>query len=142
MKICIFPANIKYFVFCLLFFITFSSPNLFANDSETDIPTYSDSSTPIKVELGKKFAIVLESNPTTGYKWDFSKPPDRSILEFSGSKYIAPESTPPAGAGGKEVWTFKAANKGTALIVLKYVRPWEKDMYPLETRTFVVEVQN
>lgn len=41
------------------------------------------------------------------------------------------------GAGGKEVWTFKAMGIGTEYIVLEYVRDWEGG---LQGDTLVFEI--
>lgn len=38
------------------------------------------------------------------------------------------------GAGGKDVWTLKTVAEGRATIYLKYVRLWEKDSGPANTR--------
>jgi inhibitor of cysteine peptidase len=94
----------------------------------------------IEVDAGEEFAISLDSNPTTGYQWQLVKPLDESVLQLIGSEYKPPE-TKLVGAGGKEVWTFKAMDSGTAEISLVYVRSWEKDVPPAEERTYNVTVR-
>jgi predicted secreted protein len=44
------------------------------------------------------------------------------------------------GAGGKEVWTFKAVSEGKTEIALKYFRPWETNVEPVEKTNFVVVI--
>lgn len=100
----------------------------------------SDPNVPIEVQVGQEFAITLGSNPTTGYRWQLAEPLDESRLKLVGSEYKAPE-TERVGAGGREVWTFKAVGAGKTSIALRYVRPWEKDVPPAETRTFVIVVR-
>ena len=112
---------------------------------EADVETYKRlhqalSLTLVEVEVGQEFTITLESNPTTGYQWQLAKPLDEGILKFIGSEYKAPE-TELLGAGGKEVWTFKAVNRGIAEISLKYVRLWEKDVPPAKEQTFAIIVK-
>ena len=125
------------FIFVLLLFVSVTA---FAEENVREVPAFSDSTNPIKVAVGENFSIVLESNQTTGYKWQFSKSINTTILEFQGSEYEA-DDTGMVGAGGEEIWYFKAIAPGMTMIVLKYVRPWEKDMYPLESKTFIINVE-
>lgn len=91
----------------------------------------------IEVPVGKTFSVTLDSNPTTGYRWQLAKPLDEAILKVVGSEYKKP-ATKLVGAGGKEVWVFKAVAKGQASIQMRYVRPWEKDVGPAKEATFTV----
>jgi inhibitor of cysteine peptidase len=45
------------------------------------------------------------------------------------------------GAGGTELWTFKAVGAGKTTIALNYARPWEKDIPPAKSETFTVDVR-
>lgn len=93
---------------------------------------------PIKVKAGRIFAIRMESNPTTGYSWQLSKALDNKIILVTNA-YIPPDSKL-CGAGGHEVWAFKAIGEGPTDISMKYVRPWEKDQ-PARTNVFTVIVK-
>ena len=93
---------------------------------------------PIKVKAGQIFAVRMESNPTTGYGWQLSKTLDNNIVLVTNA-YIPPDSKL-IGAGGHEVWTFKAIELGPAEISLKYVRSWEKNQ-PARTNVFMVIVK-
>ena len=97
------------------------------------------------VNVGETFTITLESNPTTGYQWQLAKPLDEKILKLVSSKYEMEEpknlETGYVGVGGHEYWTFKAVGKGTTLIELMYVRPWEKDVPPVEAAVFRIRVK-
>ncbi len=101
---------------------------------------YTDSSIPIKLKAGDEFTVVLDSNPTTGYSWQLAGKPDEAILKLLGSKFQPPK-TQRRGAGGREFWTFKAVGAGSTAIVMKYVRPWEKDKPPAKKETFAVIVR-
>ncbi len=94
----------------------------------------------IEVEVGQEFAITLKSNPTTGYRWRFAEPLDREILELVGSEFEGPGAGF-VGAGGEEVWTFRAMRQGKTVVSLEYVRPWEKGTPPAEIRTFTVLIR-
>ena len=76
--------------------------------------------------VGETVIVTLGSNPTTGFKWsDTAEIQDQLIIRQMNHKYIEPEQTEVAGAAGKEVWTFKALNKGTTTISMEYRRSWE-----------------
>ena len=93
---------------------------------------------PIMVKAGQIFTIRMESNPTTGYGWQLSKTLDNKISLVTNA-YIPPDSKL-CGAGGHEVWTFKAVGEGQMEISMNYVRPWEKDQ-PARTNVFTVIVK-
>ena len=93
---------------------------------------------PIKVKAGQIFAVRMESNPTTGYGWQLSKDLDNKIILVTNA-FIPPNSRL-CGAGGHEMWTFKAVGEGQMEISMKYVRPWEKDQ-PARTNVFAVIVK-
>lgn len=94
----------------------------------------------IETTVGQTFSVTLDSNPTTGYKWQLAKPLDEGILKLVGSEYKKP-ATKLVGAGGKEIWVFKATAKGRTSIRLKYVRSWEKGVQPVKEAAFTVIVR-
>lgn len=85
---------------------------------------YKDSSQPIKVEKGSSFTIVLDSNPTTGYQWQFTQAVDEKVITLTKTEYVKADPSV-IGSGGQEKWTFKAEEIGETTISLQYVRPWE-----------------
>ena len=97
-----------------------------------------NASEPITVKAGQNFTIKMESNPTTGYGWQLSKALDNKISLVTNA-YIPPDSKL-CGAGGHEIWTFKAIGEGQTEISMKYVRPWEKDQ-PARTNVYTVIVK-
>lgn len=102
------------------------------------VPSFSNENT-IKVKVGNNFKIELKSNATTGYQWKLAAPLDEKIVRLVSSDYIAP-NTNLIGAGGKEVWVFKAVRKGKTKITLDYVRAWEK-ISPEMRNIYIVEVR-
>jgi len=85
----------------------------------------------IETGAGREFTIELRANWTTGYQWQLRWPRDESFIKAVRREYIRPESGQPrVGAGGKEVWTFKAVKPATTLLSFKYTRPWEKNAVP------------
>lgn len=79
----------------------------------------------VEVPAGGSLTITLCSNPTTGFQWSESAQiSDQAVLEQVDHKFVPPEQQIP-GAGGKEVWTFKALKSGTSQVSMDYSRPWE-----------------
>ncbi|MGE5619800.1 MAG: protease inhibitor I42 family protein [Sphingomonadaceae bacterium] len=97
-----------------------------------------------KVKVGERFDVVLKSNPTTGFKWELSWPPNESVVKLVGStvrvQTSSPGQPPVAGAPAEEVWTFEAVNPGNAAIGFSYRRPWESEP-PAQRHTVAVVVQ-
>jgi inhibitor of cysteine peptidase len=79
----------------------------------------------ITVSAGGSFKISLESNATTGFSWpEQAEIGNTAIVKQTDHDNLAPTSDL-MGAPGKEVWTFKALEKGTTVIAMEYSRPWE-----------------
>ncbi|HEU4356351.1 MAG TPA: protease inhibitor I42 family protein [Actinomycetota bacterium] len=83
--------------------------------------TAEDAGSAISVRPGDEIVVTLGSNATTGFAWELTVEPAAEILEFLGSEYVAPE-TELVGAGGQEVWRFRAAAEGTTSFTLTYLR--------------------
>ena len=94
----------------------------------------------IEVKIGERFIIGLGANHTTGYQWQLASLASPNILGLVSNEY-RPVEPNRIGAGGKEVWTFKATGKGKAGLIFNYVRPWEKDAKPAETVDFLITVR-
>lgn len=97
--------------------------------------TYADPNVTIEVQRGEKFQIALESNPTTGYGWEFETDPNLISLI---NQTFKPESDL-IGAGGTETFKFSALNEGEAEIVFSYKRSWEEEI--IEKKVFQVKIQ-
>jgi len=78
----------------------------------------------IDATVGQPFSVTLDSNPTTGYRWELAQPLDESILQLVQNTYLRSGPAMP-GAGGSEVWTFEPLCQGATMIALRYRRPWE-----------------
>jgi inhibitor of cysteine peptidase len=96
---------------------------------------------PIAVTVGQEFKISLQSNPTTGYQWEFAKRPDQRFLKGLGTKF-EPSRSELAGAGGTQVWTFKALAEGKITLELRYDRSWEKKTPAAQRTNFMVVITN
>ena len=100
---------------------------------------FSDPATPVTVRKGRAFALALPSNPTTGYLWQPAESVDDSVIKFVGNEYRG-DYPGLIGAGGREIWTFKAVGIGETTIGLKYVRPWEKNTAPARSVLFKIVI--
>ena len=79
----------------------------------------------IEANTGDKIVITLPSNGTTGFQWALAGISDKTVVVQEGkSQYLTPKSTL-VGAGGQEVWTFKALKTGTSTISLEYSQSWQ-----------------
>lgn len=97
----------------------------------------------VELQKGQTLVITLESNPSTGYRWEVVES-DESILRQMGEpefKVSDPREPPPPGAGGLEIWRFEATNAGQMALELVYHRPWEEGEEPLETFSLHVTVR-
>ena len=96
----------------------------------------------VTVVLGQVFTVTLESNPSTGYRWEWVDHQD-SIVEQMGEAQFKPRETgdpPLVGAGGWESFDFKAVSQGQMTLKLVYRRPWEEGVEPLKTFSLQVTV--
>ncbi len=92
----------------------------------------------VYINKGDELKLILESNKTTGYSWNYVEKPDPSVLVQTSHEYITNKTSKIIdGAGGREVWTYKAAGSGTTIINLAYSRVWES-IPP--AKTFVIKV--
>ena len=93
---------------------------------------YVDPGAVIQVAVGEEFTIALAGNPTTGYAWQVRS--DGQILELLGQEFeLGGEGV---GAGGLEVFHFRALATGETEIACEYRRPWDKETR--ETKRFRV----
>ena len=86
------------------------------------------------VWVGDTYRLLLDSNPTTGYKWfaEF----DENFLKLVEQRYDPGWGG--VGVGGKEVFAFYGIAVGVAEVVLTYKRPWEDEA--LKTESFNINV--
>ncbi|MHC4532825.1 MAG: protease inhibitor I42 family protein [Planctomycetota bacterium] len=91
----------------------------------------------IELEQSQILVVTLESNPTTGYSWQQAENQEPFLEQMGESEFIPPdEGEPPiVGAGGWEIFRFKAISAGNMTLQLVYRRPWEEGVEPVKTFT-------
>ncbi|MGQ9600214.1 MAG: protease inhibitor I42 family protein [Anaerolineae bacterium] len=95
-----------------------------------------DSVQPIRVRVGEEFAVALAGNPTTGYIWQQTGAGTECV------ELVAQQFEPgrhAVGAGGLEVFHFRALQPGEARITFEHIRPWIGD--PRDRKYFQVIVE-
>jgi len=91
----------------------------------------------INTKVGETFSIKLDSNPTTGYSWQAEY--DDSFLELVDQGYVLPdESGDLVGAGGTEIFEFRALEEGQTTVTMIYKRSWEEEA--LEERVYKIVI--
>jgi predicted secreted protein len=106
---------------------------------ERATPEFSNPAEVIEVASGSEFSLVLESNQSTGFRWELTDTAGLGPLRVLGAGY---ESDNPDmnGAGGRERWHVRAGGPGEGIVTLVFRRPWET-VPPVERRRFQVRVK-
>jgi inhibitor of cysteine peptidase len=109
--------------------------------AETVDVNEADNGGQVELELGKLLVVTLESNPSTGYRWELVENDDSILKQFGQAEFKSSETgdSPMVGAGGWVIFRFKAVSAGQITLELVYRRPWE-DVEPLKTFTIQVIV--
>jgi predicted secreted protein len=101
-----------------------------------------DAGRPVAVARGQRLSIRLNSNPTTGYRWQLATAPGGVLTKLGEPRYTADASAANAvGGGGVEVWSFEASGSGEEKLVFEYRRPWERDVAAARTVSYPVKVR-
>ena len=122
----------KIYLFLLLSFISLSCSESKEGRKDFMKPDYT-------IHKGDTFQLSLNSNPSTGYSWQWANKNAVTILDTTiVMKYHSPNNGL-VGSGGQEVWTFKGHQSGIDSIILKYARPWDASS-TVETKKIIVKV--
>lgn len=71
----------------------------------------------------KQITIELQSNPSTGYSWNWSQEGTGSLALVEDT--FERSSSPLVGAPGKQVFVFSGDDPGSVTLTFTYARPWE-----------------
>ena len=101
-----------------------------------------DAGSTLEMKEGDGLEIILQANPTTGYRWEVASN-DTSVLKNIGIEYQA-DKVPSGivGSGGKTIMRFMAIKEGETFLQLVYRRPFEKDMPPVKKFELIVVVKH
>lgn len=123
--------------------------------SDGELRTVSDPATPVEASIGDVVEISLEANPTTGFSWELSGPPETAIVRYLGGDYESRgEATeveesedgdtpaPIIGGGGVQRLRFQVVGAGATTVQLRYVQPWVDPPEPAATSSFTIRVSS
>ena len=91
-------------------------------------------------EAGAGAIVELEGNPTTGYVWEVEIGNTDMIKEVANEYISGQPEDDVVGVGGIFRFTFEGLTQGETEIIFKYQRPWEEDIPPVETVTYIAVV--
>ena len=95
----------------------------------------------VSLKVGAVLEVRLEANHTTGYSWVFAPAVNPVLMRQGRTIYQEHVAGGAVGAGGVEVWRFKAVKAGKQGLQFEYRRPWEKGSPPAKVVTFAVTVE-
>ena len=90
----------------------------------------------IDVPANTPFAVELEENPTTGYRWDFEADPGLEVV----ASVFTPGQAGGAGAGGLRQLQLRAASPGQFMLRGKLWRSWAGEQSAIKTCEINVRV--
>ena len=94
----------------------------------------------VNLKVGAVLEVRLEANHTTGYSWVFTPAVNPILMRQGRAAYQEHGGGDSMGAGGVEIWRFKAMKAGKQGLQFEYRRPWEKGSPPAKVVTFTVTV--
>ncbi len=117
-------------------FVLYSINN---NLKNKQVNTTQSDTNKVIVVLDKPFYIDLTANPSTGYQWqaDF----DTKILKLNKTDYTQPKDNSIVGSEVTQTFEFQPLEKTNTTITFRYVRPWETDTPPTETKSYDITIQ-
>jgi inhibitor of cysteine peptidase len=92
--------------------------------------------TQIELAQGTQLVVDLDSNPTTGYRWEVLPGVGDGLRQVGEADYHAEGEL--IGSGGVETFTFQAVETGVTDLQLVYRRSWETGVAP--ARSFSLRV--
>jgi inhibitor of cysteine peptidase len=83
----------------------------------------------LKLKKGDTITLTLPSNPTTGFRWQVVRV-NPELVALDGKPSYKPAAKGLIGGGGRQTFTFKAADVGWSQLELYYWRGFEKGKNP------------
>jgi len=98
--------------------------------------------TRIAIKRGGELKVILDANVTTGYQWQSPTNPAPVMSPIGTPAYVGKGVDPRAvGAGGMNIFRFRADSPGQVALQFDYRRPWETAAPPVKTLRYDVVVQ-
>jgi predicted secreted protein len=101
---------------------------------------FTENDSVITVKENDEFTITLDANHSTGYRWFLEVEPISGLITVEEDRYVINEEEKGIdGAGGKEIWRFKAKTVGVVMLKFTYKRSREDDHVSL--REFQINIE-
>lgn len=128
----------KCILICLFSFLLMPVVGGCARVKEIQVSEQQDGQT-IQMVPGQIMVITLQSNPTTGYRWEFVDLDQAQFAEQGEAEFKSDSNL--LGAGGVEIFRLKILETGEGAIHMIYHRSWEKNVPPIKEYYLFVSVQ-
>lgn len=92
--------------------------------AETRVLTDADNGGTFHLRAGDMLELRLRSNPSTGYMWSVQAA-STPLLKLTGQSQTKP-TEPGVGRPIFQIFRFQPARRGRGMLLLHYVRSWEK----------------
>jgi len=119
-------------VSCLAFFSFSGYSEANKNEQEPKKKHY-------QVAVNGVFTIELDSNPSTGYTWQWMNQDSVTSVERIGQDFVS-DNPKLVGNSGRAIWKFQGRKPGTDTLDLEYKRPWDKNS-TIDSTKIVVTVK-
>jgi predicted secreted protein len=90
----------------------------------TKVVTDTDKGSSVQLQSGDILEVHLKSNPSTGYMW-YLHPRSTPLLKLIGQSQTQ-ATEPGVGRPIFQIFRFQATGPGSGILLLHYVRSWEK----------------
>jgi predicted secreted protein len=98
-----------------------------------------DSGSRVEIKRGEILAVKLATQLGTGYGWKVVSESKALVLKGEPEQISKGEQKP--GVSEYQTFTFKAEEKGEAVLKLQYIEAWKKDAKPLKEYTITVIIR-
>lgn len=125
---------------CAFTVVTMACTSAPKPSSEREL-TAADSAAPVQASVGDVFILRLDSNISTGYGWSWDQSAAAGVVVQDGDPQAMFSNPGMPGAGGVQTWRFRAATRGEGDLHLDYRRSWEKDVPPVRSVRWRIQVR-
>jgi len=101
----------------------------------------SDSGRRVELARGDELVVSLETNPTTGFRWEMADAGAPVLVAAGGPSFEPRGAARVVGAGGTDTWRFRAERAGQGVLRFVYRRPFEPDVAPAREVRYEVVVR-
>jgi|GEM_PF-3347812 predicted secreted protein len=111
-----------------------------APEASEPVASYGDSTQLIVARVGASLALVVPSNPTTGFQWQHVILEDTGVVSLNGT-HARPAPSGLLGSSGTEELRISARKTGLAKVQSTYARAGDKDPTPARALTWTILIQ-